>query len=62
LAQNPSQLGDLRRRLQENKANSVLFDTKRFAAALEEAYRQMWACFSAQQTATSFDVALDHSA
>ena len=41
LAASPTQLGDLRRRLEENRDTCPLFDTPRFTRNLERAYEQM---------------------
>jgi predicted O-linked N-acetylglucosamine transferase (SPINDLY family) len=42
LAQNPSELVGLRRRLTENRLTAPLFDSKRFTRHLERAYQMMW--------------------
>ena len=42
LANNPEELKKITERLIDNKANSRLFDTARFAKSLEESYQVMW--------------------
>ncbi|SDW62480.1 O-linked N-acetylglucosamine transferase, SPINDLY family protein [Thiocapsa roseopersicina] len=43
LAGAPHALADIRRRLLDARATAPLFDSERFARALEDLYRQMWA-------------------
>jgi protein O-GlcNAc transferase len=43
LAAAPQELAHLRRRLIEARGTAPLFDSRRFARALEDLYRQMWA-------------------
>lgn len=42
LSQEPQRLARLRRRLEENRGNCPLFDTRRFCRHLEAAYTTMW--------------------
>ncbi len=45
LARNPLKLGNIRKRLAENRLTAPLFDTPRFARNLEKAYSQIWNLF-----------------
>jgi predicted O-linked N-acetylglucosamine transferase (SPINDLY family) len=42
LATSPDKLADLKQTLVRNRTNAALFDTRRFAANLEQAYLSMW--------------------
>jgi len=48
-ASNPTALADLRMNLRERVANSVIGDSKRYARAVEAAYREMWTRWCASQ-------------
>lgn len=56
LARDRTELDRLRQRLAANRAISPLFDTRRFARNLEQAFRQMWAYRNAGLEPASFTV------
>jgi len=56
LARDPARLGNLRARLQENRLTSPLYDTGRFARALEAAYLHMMEMSRAGRAPESFAV------
>ena len=47
LAMNPETLGKIRQKVEQNRLRSPLFDTQRFTANLEEAYRVMYERYQA---------------
>jgi predicted O-linked N-acetylglucosamine transferase (SPINDLY family) len=56
LALEPSVLGGLRKRLQNNQSVFPLFDTNRFRRNIEAAYTIMWERFQHNQSPQNFDV------
>jgi protein O-GlcNAc transferase len=56
LAHDPSQLGDLRTRLQNNRSTFPLFNTDRFRRHIEAAYATMWERLRHNQSPQSFGV------
>ena len=57
LAQEPAQRASLRAKLEALRATAPLFDTGRFAANLERAYRRMWELWAAGKPPEAFAVA-----
>jgi len=57
MAENPDELGKIRRRLAGNRASSPLFDTPRFVRDLENAYRRMWEIHVKGERPRAIDVA-----
>ncbi|HEX5539164.1 MAG TPA: glycosyltransferase, partial [Methylophilaceae bacterium] len=53
LAQAPAELTAIRQKLARNRQNLPLFDTPRFTANLELAYRQMWQAYVSQASPPS---------
>jgi protein O-GlcNAc transferase len=56
LASDPAELQSVRRRLQENRFKSPLFDTGRFCHHLEEAYLTMWNAWQRGESPRGFSV------
>jgi protein O-GlcNAc transferase len=56
LASHSSGLNDVRQKLKINRLKKPLFDTARFVANLELAYREMWRVFSEGRAPTQIDV------
>jgi protein O-GlcNAc transferase len=56
LARDPQRLESLKEKLERNRKTAVLFDTARFARALETAYRTMWQRWCRGEPARSFAV------
>jgi len=56
LAGNPPELAELRARLLSARTTSPLFDTRRFARNLQQAFRMMWAVFSQSGSRRAFEV------
>lgn len=56
LAQQPQELDSLRRRLDQNRRSSPLFDTDRFRRHLEAAYEMMWRRAESGEQPAAFDV------
>ena len=57
LAERPAELAGLKRRLEEGRATAPLFDTDRFARAIEAAYLAMWDIHAAGGPPRGFAVA-----
>ncbi len=57
LAADPARLRDLRQELRPAMAGAPFYDGAKFAAALEDAFRQMWRHHCSDEKPTSFDIA-----
>ena len=56
LAQSPTRLAGVRRKLLENKSTAPLFNTKLYRQHIEAAYDEMWDRFASGRAPESFDV------
>lgn len=57
LAQHPDELAALKEKLAQNRMREPLFDTARFVANLEKAYREIWRKYCTAEPPSYIDVA-----